>query len=61
VHPKLVQEFLGHTHIMTTLNTYSHVVPSHRVEMASAMEDVLEEEEEEYLGLARAGWSLPEG
>jgi integrase len=60
VHPKLVQEFLGHTDIMTTLNTYSHVVPSHRGDMASAMEDVLEEEEE-YLGLARAGWSLPEG
>jgi integrase len=47
VHPKLVQEFLGHTHIMTTLNTYSHVVPSHRGDMASAMEDVLEEEEED--------------
>jgi integrase len=43
VHPKLVQEFLGHADIMTTLNTCSHVVPSLRGETASAMEDVLEE------------------
>lgn len=43
MHPKLVQELLGHADIMTTLNTYGHVVPSHRVETASAMEDVLEE------------------
>jgi integrase len=43
VHPKLVQEFLGRTDIMTTLNTYSHVVPGLRGETASAMEDVLEE------------------
>jgi integrase len=43
VHPKLVQELLGHADITTTLNTYSHLVPSLRGEMASAMEDVLEE------------------
>jgi hypothetical protein len=28
VHPKLVQDFLGHSSIMTTLDTYSHVVPA---------------------------------
>jgi integrase len=43
VHPKLVQELLGHADITTTLNTYSHVIPSLRGETALAMEDVLEE------------------
>jgi integrase len=43
VHPKFVQELLGHADITTTLNTYSHVIPKLRGETASAMEDVLEE------------------
>ncbi len=46
VHPKLVQELLGHADITTTLNTYSHVIPSLRGETASAIEDVLREEED---------------
>ena len=41
VHPKLVQELLGHADISTTLNTYSHVIPSLKGRTASAMEDVL--------------------
>lgn len=28
VHPKVVQERLGHSTITTTLDTYSHVIPS---------------------------------
>lgn len=28
VHPKIVQERLGHSTVQTTLDTYSHVVPS---------------------------------
>jgi integrase len=28
VHPKIVQEILGHSNISITLNTYSHVLPS---------------------------------
>lgn len=28
VHPKVVQEILGHSTIGTTMNTYSHVLPS---------------------------------
>jgi integrase len=47
VHPKLVQELLGHADITTTLNTYSHVIPSLRGKTASAIEDVLGEEEED--------------
>lgn len=46
VHPKLVQELLGHADITTTLNTYFHVIPSLLSETASAMEDVLGEKED---------------
>jgi integrase len=41
VHPKLVQELLGHADISTTLNTYSHVIPSMGGMTASAMEEAL--------------------
>jgi site-specific recombinase XerD len=32
VHPKVVQERLGHATITTTLNTYSHVIPTLQAE-----------------------------
>jgi site-specific recombinase XerD len=47
VHPKLVQELLGHADISTTLNTYSRVIPSMEGKTASAMEEVLGEEDQE--------------
>jgi len=37
VHPKIVQEILGHSTISMTLNTYSHVLPTMQKE---AMEKV---------------------
>lgn len=40
-HPKLVSELLGHADITTTLNTYSHVIPSMGGKTASAMETLL--------------------
>lgn len=40
-HPKLVSELLGHADIATTLNTYSHVIPSMGGKTASAMEALL--------------------
>ena len=46
VHPKLVQELLGHADIATTLNIYSHVIPSMGGRTASAMEDLLADSEE---------------
>lgn len=46
VHPKFVQELLGHADISTTLNTYSHVIPSMGGKTASAMEDVLGDPED---------------
>ena len=41
VHPKFVQELLGHATIAITLDTYSHVMPSMGDATAKAMEDVL--------------------
>jgi integrase len=41
VHPKIVQELLGHATIAITLDTYSHVLPNMQGEAVSAMEGVL--------------------
>lgn len=41
VHPKFVQELLGHANIAITLNTYSHVLPGMGDQTATAMEGVL--------------------
>jgi integrase len=43
VHPKFVQELLGHANIAITLDTYSHVIPGMGDATARAMEDALEE------------------
>jgi integrase len=41
VHPKYVQELLGHANIAITLDTYSHVMPGMGTHAAKAMEDAL--------------------
>ena len=41
VHPKIVQEMLGHATISQTLDTYSHLLPDMQGEAVSAMESVL--------------------
>lgn len=41
VHPKFVQELLGHATIAITLDTYSHVMPSMDDQTARAMQDAL--------------------
>ena len=41
VHPKLVQELLGHATIAMTLDTYSHYLPSMGDQAAGAMGDAL--------------------
>jgi len=38
VHPKLVQEQLGHSQISLTLDTYSHVMPDMKREVAAKMD-----------------------
>jgi integrase len=42
IHPKFVQELLGHANIAITLDTYSHVIPGMGDATARAMEDALE-------------------
>ncbi len=41
VHPKVVQERLGHSQISLTLDTYSHVIPSLQTEAADQFEAIL--------------------
>ena len=41
VHPKVVQEMLGHSTINQTMDTYSHVLPEMQDEAIGAMESVL--------------------
>ncbi len=41
VHPKVVQELLGHSQISLTLDTYSHVLPSMQKEAADKMDAII--------------------
>lgn len=41
VHPKIVQERLGHSTINVTLDTYSHVLPSMQEDAARRIEDTM--------------------
>jgi integrase len=40
VHPKVVQEILGHSTIVLTLDTYSHTIPSMQGEAVDKMDEV---------------------
>jgi integrase len=41
IHPKVVQERLGHSSISITLDTYSHVLPNLQVEAAEQLEELI--------------------
>ncbi len=41
IHPKVVQEMLGHSTIVQTMDTYSHVLPDMQDEAVDAMESAL--------------------
>jgi integrase len=41
IHPKIVQERLGHSDIGMTLNTYSHVLPSMQEDAAEKLDELL--------------------
>lgn len=41
VHPKVVQEMLGHSQINLTMDTYSHVLPSMQQEASKKMDGIL--------------------
>ena len=47
VHPKVVQERLGHSNISMTLDTYSHVVPSMQKAAASKLDELFSSPAEE--------------
>jgi integrase len=49
VHPKLVADLLGHASIKTTLNLYSHAMPSMQEGVADAIEDALGMGQERHL------------
>jgi len=41
VHPKVVQERLGHSSIVLTMDTYSHVIPSMQEDAADILEKAI--------------------
>jgi hypothetical protein len=41
IHPKIVQERLGHADISMTLNIYSHVLPSMQEDAAEKLDELL--------------------
>jgi len=45
VHPKVVQEILGHSQIDMTLDTYSHVLPSMQQEVMDKLEDLFRQDD----------------
>ncbi|MFC1978583.1 tyrosine-type recombinase/integrase [Chloroflexota bacterium] len=47
IHPKIVQERLGHTSIQITLDTYSHIAPGLQEAAAKGFDDVINSEREE--------------
>ena len=61
VHPKVVQELLGHSTIAITLDTYSHVMPALAQEasthMSSLLPPVREERADNHLGSRRVSRS----
>jgi integrase len=42
VHPKVVQEILGHSQISMTMDIYSHVLPTMQQEAMSKLNDALQ-------------------
>lgn len=54
IHPKIVQEMLGHSSITLTLDTYSHVLPDMQREAASKMDALLQPSQDSGQQIARA-------
>jgi integrase len=40
VHPKLVQDTLGHSSYQLTMDTYSHILPALKTEVARRMDQI---------------------
>jgi len=43
VHPKVVQERLGHSTIAMTMDIYSHVLPSMQQDVADRIDDIFKQ------------------
>jgi integrase len=54
IHPKIVQEILGHSEIGMTMNIYSHVLPTMQKDAMDKLQDVLKHREDDD-GMAGAG------
>jgi integrase len=50
IHPKIVQERLGHSRIQITLDTYSHVAPGLQEAAANRFDDILRIKHNESVG-----------
>ena len=44
VHPKVVQELLGHSQISMTMDTYSHVLPSMQQEAMNKLNEAFRQQ-----------------
>jgi integrase len=55
VHPKIVQEILGHSDISMTMDIYSHVLPGMQQDAMDRLHDALNPKDEDDNGLAGAG------
>ncbi len=55
VHPKVVQEILGHTQISMTMDIYSHVIPGMQEDAMNKLNDSLKRGKDDDDGLAGAG------
>jgi len=58
VHPKIVQERLGHGSIAVTIDTYSHVIPGLQEMAAQRIENIIGDEAMEVLGVEKGGESI---
>jgi integrase len=50
IHPKIVQELLGHTSISVTLDTYSSVLPEYKREAAEKINHLFDNNEDKIKG-----------
>jgi integrase len=57
VHRKLVQETLGHSTFQLTMDTYSHMIPALRNEVADRMDEIFTERDSEAVNKAVKPWT----
>jgi hypothetical protein len=61
VHPKIVQERLGHSSIAVAVDTYSHVVPGQPEMAAQRIGNIIGDEAIQVLGAEGGGESMLSG